>query len=74
MESQRAAATGIAHNVERAAQQTGTVNEALALVTLAFNEVSGGSERIVESVAELETEVQALKDKSTGFLTMVRTG
>jgi len=33
----------------------------------------GGSERIVESVAELETEVQALKDKSEGFLTMVRT-
>ena len=73
MESQRAAATHIAHSVERAAQETGTVKEALALVTSAFNEVSGGSERIVESVAELEIEVQALKDKSEGFLTMVRT-
>ena len=73
MESQRAAATDIAHNVERAAQESGTVKETLAFMTSAFNEVSGGSERIVELVAELETEVQALKDKSEGFLTMART-
>lgn len=73
MDSQRATATEIAQNIERAAQQTGTVKEALALVTSAFHDVSDGSERIVQSVAELETEVQALKDKSEGFLTMVRT-
>ena len=62
MESQRAAAAEIAQNIERAAQETGTVSDALTLVTTTFNEVSSGSEGIVQSIAELETEVRALKD------------